>query len=97
MSKGQSKKDMEIYVNQVCQAFLTPHADVKSIECKYALNGDLFIKLLDAFGSAHYYDATNMSMGNIAQMICQLMSGIPSRRAITDLEALREVDSLFNK
>lgn len=95
MTTGREHKQTEEYVNKVIGAFLSTNKDVEGIECRHTANGDCYIKLLDAFGTAHFYDATNMDMGEICQMVCRLMSGIKTHRQIADFEAIREVNKLF--
>lgn len=84
------------YVEQNCKAFLLGHSDVEDIEYRHRNSGDAFIKISTAFGTANFYDVTDMQCEDICILISTIMTGTETNRIIRDREALREVAALFN-
>ena len=95
MNKGQIYKAVETYVNDVCGAFLAPHSEFVSIECKHKGTDEAFIKVVDAADKVMYFNITDITLEEVCKMVVQIVSGEHITREIVERERRKEVASLF--
>lgn len=93
---GQFYRMTEDYVNEICQAFITPHEDFETIICTHTgTSGTAFIKLTDATDTAVYFDITAKSPADICRLLSRVIVGEETPEMILDYEKRKEVAQLF--
>lgn len=98
MSKGQEVETIRNYVEGACQHYLSAHRDITRIEFRHRHSmHDSFIKLSTAFGTARFFDITDMDCNTICILIGVIVSGNKPNVELADLEVIREVEALFSK
>lgn len=92
-------KDMKAitdYVNKVCSAFLKPHSEFLSIECKYVgTEGEGYIRMQTSSDEVHFYDLIGLTAEEVCEMVVKMVSGAHIKREIEDKDRRREVALLF--
>lgn len=103
MANGKELEAIRRYVEGTCQAFISAHQSFRRIEFRHSesLKGD-FIKVTTVYGYAKYYDVTGFSAELICRLICIVIAEGASKekitsRELTDIEAIKEVETLFYK
>lgn len=98
MTNGKRTESIKLYVEEDCQRFLAAHKDIKKIEFRHRGSvGDSFIKISTAFGTARFFDVSNMDTHTICVLIGVIVAGDKPNVELTDLEVIREVEELFSK
>ena len=98
MTNGKITESIKSYIEEDCQRFLAVHKDITKIEFRHRGSvGDSFIKLSTAFGTARFFDITNLDCGSICVLVSVIVAGGKPNVELADLEVIREVERLFSK
>lgn len=93
---GQFHKETEAYVNTICQAFIAPHEDFLTVECRHkGTEGVSYIKLTDAADTATFFDVTGMKPEDICLLMSKVIVGEETSEMINDYEQRKEIALLF--
>lgn len=95
MNKGQIYKAVETYVNDVCGAFLAPHSEYVSIECRHKGTEECYMKVVDAADTVRFFNITDIPLEEVCKMVVQIVSGEHITREIVSREQRKEVSVLF--
>lgn len=94
---GKLFQQTETYVNAVCNAFIEPMEDLKDIQCKHkGARGEAYIRIRSAYGNSFYYDITDLGMDEVGQLLASLLTSKPTKRQVTDMERIKNIEELFN-
>ena len=97
MRQGEFFKTTEDYVNKVCQAFIEPSLEWKSIECRHhGTDGIAFIKMVDTTGDCYYFNITAKELPEISELVARIVSGSARAEQVQRYEHRRLVAQLFN-
>ena len=94
-NKGQMYKEAEAYINEVCGAFLEPHSDFISIECKHKGTDEAFVRIVDSADTVKFYNITGIDLEAICEMVVKVVMGEHTAREISDRDKRKEVAALF--
>lgn len=94
--KGQMYMETEAYVNEVCRAFLAPHSEFISIECKHkGSEGECYIRVVDAADNVRLFNATGMNLEEVCEMVVKIIIGDHIPREVVDRDKRKEASVLF--
>ena len=94
-NKGQMYKEAETYVNDVCGAFLAPHSEFVSIECKHKGTEEAFVRVVDSADTVKFYNITGIDLEAICEMVVKVVTGEHTAREVSDRDKRKEVAKLF--
>ena len=94
-NKGQMYKEAESYVNDVCGAFLEPHSEFVSIECRHRGTEEAFIRIVDSADTVRFYNITGISLEEVCEMVVKVVMGEHTTREISGRDKRKEVARLF--
>ena len=94
---GKHFQQMETYVDKVCNSFIAPMEDLKDVGCKHkGARGEAYIRIRSAYGNSFYYDITDLGMDEVGKLLASLLMGKPTKRQVTDKEAIKAIEELFD-
>ena len=94
--KGRQYMETESYVNEVCGAFLAPHSEFISIECKHkGSEGEAYIRVVDAADNVRLFNVTDMTLEDVCEMVVKIVANDHITREVVDREKRKEASALF--
>ena len=95
-NKGRKRQAIEEYVNSTCSAFLAPHSEFVSIECKFTgSEGEGYIRVQTAADEVRYFNITEMTAEEICEMVVKVVTDAHIKREVEDKEERKGVATLF--
>lgn len=96
-NNGKHYQQTETYVNSICNAYIAPIDELKDIGCKHkGARGEAYIRIRSAYGNSYYYDITDLSMEEVAKLLASILMSKPTKRQVTDKEAIKSIEELFD-